>query len=451
MLFRIAPGLAYSPGAAIVDGFRDAAIAVLAMMLIPHAYNITAGALNSFTEALMGPAGAAIVSQMAGTAIAWGIFFMIISFFSPGAGFLGFSLLLTVFLISALTVVRWFLLLAGVTASPFLVLAWLHPALRGAAEQVKGLVGAMLVAGPLAAVFTTLFAKIVLGDSPWQQLGGSFVLSWLGIFVVGMLPTVVSGLAVSGLERTVAGRLEAQAMRGAPQVGRAIASGAAAGAVRGAAAAGAAGYSALAGAAARNVRLARPLVDTMRSAGVMVGKARAAVSKALSGIQHGVEDRASYLAERVEAGRKILQLGGLKAGLEEIGKMPAWMRKREAGKLVARLDEMREEGLLSREQYQELLENLGDPAEAIQTIDRIIAETEKAAQEYEQLDEYRKQKLKADLATLRIVAQPIAKGIGNARKSTRELEERALRKIGLLRRGLALERLRQPRRRQWEW
>jgi carbon starvation protein len=172
MLFRIAPGLAYSPGAAIVDGFRDAAIAVLAMMLIPHAYNITAGALNTFTEALMGPAGAAIVSQMAGTAIAWEIFFMVISFFSPGAGFLGFALFATVFLISALIIVRWFLLLAAVAASPFLVLAWMHPALRGAAESVKGLVGTMLVAGPLAAVFTMLFAKIVLGDNPLQQLGG---------------------------------------------------------------------------------------------------------------------------------------------------------------------------------------------------------------------------------------------------------------------------------------
>jgi hypothetical protein len=62
----------------------------------------------------------------------------------------------------------------------------------------------------------------------------------------------------------------------------------------------------------------------------------------------------------------------------------------------------------------------------------MIEETEEAAQEYEQLDEYRKQKLKADLALLRITARPISKGIENARKSTRELEERALRKIGLI-------------------
>jgi carbon starvation protein len=285
MLFRIAPGLAYSPGAAIVDGFRDAAIAVLAMMLIPHAYNVTAGALNAFTEALMGPAGAAIVSQMAGTAIAWGIFFMIISFFSPGAGFLGFALLATVFLITALIVVRWFIILASVAASPFLVLAWMHPALRGAAESVKGLVASMLVAGPLAAIFTLLFAKVMLGDNPWQQLGASFVLSWLGIFIIGMLPQILSGLAVTSLERTVAGKLETRTMQGAPQVGKAVTAAGARGLAAGATAAGTAAY-------AKAMRV-KPIADAMRAGGAMIGRAREAVSRTLDRVQSGLEGRLS--------------------------------------------------------------------------------------------------------------------------------------------------------------
>jgi hypothetical protein len=212
-------------------------------------------------------------------------------------------------------------------------------------------------------------------------------------------------------------------------MGRAVATGA----VRGAAAAGAAGYVALAGAAPR-VRFARPLVDAMRSAGAMVGKARATISNALTGIQHGVEDRVARLTAMVESERKIRALEGVKARVQEISsiKNPR-ARRREAGELAVRLGELADEGILSREQYAELLEHLEeDPAEAVKAIDRMIAETEEAAQEYEQLDEYRKQKLKADLAFLRIVAQPIATGIRNTRKSTRELEERALRKIGLM-------------------
>jgi hypothetical protein len=298
------------------------------------------------------------------------------------------------------------------------------------------LVGAMLVAGPLAAVFTLLFAKIMLGDNPLQQLGGSFVLSWLGIFVVGMLPQILSGLAVTGLERTVAGKLEGRTFQAAPQIGRAIASGAATGVVRGAAAAGAAGTAALAGAAARNVRLARPLVDAMRAGGMMVGKARAAVSNAVSGLQNRIQDRVSGLTARAEAGRRLVALEGLKARFEELSAMSPKERRREAAVLERHLGELAEEGLLSRREHLELLGELKDPAGAIQTLDRLIEEAREAALEYEKLNVYEKLKLKADLAFARIGLKPISKGIDSARDSARELESRALRMVGLGRREL---------------
>jgi hypothetical protein len=370
MLFRIAPGLAYNPGAAIVDGFRDAAIAVLAMMLIPHAYNVTAGALNAFTEALMGPAGAAIVSQMAGTAIAWGIFFMVISFFSPGAGFLGFALFATVFLITALIMVRWFVILASVAASPFLVLAWMHPALRGAADQVKGLVGAMLVAGPLAAVFTMLFAKVMLGDSPWQQLGGSFVLSWLGIFVVGMLPTVVSGFAVTGLERMVVGKLENQALRGAPQVGRAIATTGARGLAVGASVAGRGAYAAA-------VRV-RPLADSMRSAGVMVGKARERASHALANAQTRLEERVKRATEnREKASARLQALRGFKEKAEAYADTEEGAREPMRRMFEWELKEAERLGMMTREERERVEKELReDPRKAVQTLDRMVKDAE---------------------------------------------------------------------------
>ena len=428
MLFRIAPGLAYDPGRAIVDGFRDAALAVVAMLLIPHAYNVTANALNTFTDGIGGSAGATLIAQLAGSALAWGALFILISLASPGAGFIGGTLILAVAFVAILGTVRWFLLQAIVIASPLLVLAWLHRALRGAASQLYGMAGSMMLAGPITALFLLLIAGAFLEGNILKTAGGSFALSLAGIFIVGFLPQILSFLAVTGLERMAAARIEAAATRAVPQMGRAVATGA----VRGVATAGAAGYAALAGAAPR-VRLARPLVDAMRSAGAMVGKARATVSKALTGIQHGIEDRVARLTAMVESGRKIRALEGVKARLQEIGSIRSpRARRREAGELAVRLGELADEGILSREQYAELLEHLEDPAEAVKAVDRMIEETEEAAQEYEQLDEYRKQKLKADLALLRITAQPISKGIENARKSTRELEERALRKIGLI-------------------
>jgi hypothetical protein len=150
-------------------------------------------------------------------------------------------------------------------------------------------------------VFTLLFARIVLGDNPLQQLGGSFVLSWLGIFIVGMLPQVLSGLAVTGLERAVSGRLEIQATQGVPQVGKAVLAGGAKGLAAGAVAAGAAAY-------ARAIRV-KPLADVMRAGGAMVGKARATLSQAVSGLQRGLEDRLA----RDETG-----FSGAKARLEAL-------------------------------------------------------------------------------------------------------------------------------------
>ncbi len=413
MVFRIAPGLAYNPGAAIVDGFRDAAIAVLAMILIPHAYNITAGALNSFTEALMGPAGASIVSQMAGTAIAWGILFIIISFFSPGAGFLGTALLGTVFLIAALVMIRWFILLASVAASPFLVLAWLHPALRGAADQVKGLVGAMLVAGPLAAVFTLLFAKIMLGDNPLQQLGGSFVLSWFGIFVVGMLPQLVSGLAATSLGSTLSSKLGEAVTRGAPQVGKAVTATGAKGLAAGATMAGAAAY-------ARAMRV-KPIADVMRAGGAMIGRARESLSRAASNLQSRLEGRVSRDETKYsDASARLGALTSLKKGYEEHAEL-----SRRAGDAYDRLyHTLQHYDELGPEEQQDP-EKMLPLALARMEYDALVeARAEKEEQLEEQLREhYEKNLIKGDeLRLLKSALSTPQLGIGALKKTIEEQE-----------------------------
>jgi hypothetical protein len=371
----------------------------VAMILIPHAYNVTAGVLNTFTEALVGPAGAAVVSQMAGTAIAWGIFFMVVSFFSPGAGFLGFTMFATVFLITALIVIRWFILLASVAASPFLVLAWLHPTLRGAVDSVERLVASMLVAGPLAAVFTMLFAKIMLGDNPWQQLGASFVLSWLGIFVVGMLPTVVSGLAATGLERMIAGKLETQALQGAPQVGRAIATTGARGLAVGASVAGRGAYAAA-------VRV-RPLADSMRSAGVMVGKARERASHALANTQKWFEERIKRATENhKKASARLQALRGFRDKVEVYANTEEGAREPIRMTLEWELKEAEKRGMITREERERIEKELReDPRKAVQTLNKMVKDAE-----------HQEHVRRADLGFIRDSFGRMAKGVEKVRE-----------------------------------
>jgi hypothetical protein len=258
----------------------------------------------------MGPAGAAIVSQMAGTAVAWAAVFLVVSLVSPGVGFLGTLILMTILMVGALATLRWFILLALVSISPFLILAWLHPYLRGAVDATKGLAGAMLVAGPVAAMFTLLFTKVVLGENILQQLAGSFALSWLGVFVVGLLPQLVSGLAVSGLGSTLSYRLESAVREGAPQVGKAALAGSFKGLAAGATVAGRAAY-------AQAVRV-KPIADVMRAGGTMVGKARATLSQAAAGLQRRLEGRVAMDETRfTDTAARLGALTSLKKSFEE--------------------------------------------------------------------------------------------------------------------------------------
>ncbi|MCC6059731.1 MAG: hypothetical protein LM563_05750, partial [Thermofilum sp.] len=113
--------------------------------------------------------------------------------------------------------------------------------------------------------------------------GGSFALSLAGIFVVGFVPQVLSFLFVTGLERMVAARIEATATRAVPQMGKAVLAGGARGLATGATMTGRAAY-------AQAIKV-KPIADVMRSAGVMIGRAREAISRTLDRVQSRLEDR----------------------------------------------------------------------------------------------------------------------------------------------------------------
>jgi len=429
ILFRIAPGLAYDPGRAIVDGFRDAAFAVIAMILIPHAYNVTAGALNTFTEMLMGPAGAAIVSQMAGTAVAWAIVFMVVSLVSPGVGFLGTLILITVLMVSALATLRWFVVLSVVSASPFLVLAWLHPYLRGGVDTLRSIVTGMLVAGPVAAMFTLFFSKAVLGDNIPQQIFSNFVLSWLGIFVVGLLPQLVSGLAATSLGGTIAYRLESAVMKGAPQVSRAALAGSARGLATGAAATGRAAY-------AQAIRV-KPIADVMRAGGAMIGKARETLSRAVTNLQKGLENRVARDETRfTSVSSRLSALTSLKKGYEEYSELS--QRAGDAyNRLVDILQYYNELGPVEQQDPEKML----PLALARMEYDTLVeARAEMEEQLKEQLREhYEKNLIKGDeLRNLKNLLRTPQLGIGVLKKMIEEQEHEVQMREAELKRDRAI-------------
>jgi hypothetical protein len=195
-----------------------------------------------------------------------------------------------------------------------LVLAWLHPYLRGAVDTVKSIVTGMLVAGPVAAMFTLLFSKVMLGENVVQQLAGSFALSWLGVFIVGLLPQLVTGLAATSLGGTLAYRLESAVTRGAPQVGKAVLAGSVRGLATGATAAGRAAY-------AQAVRV-KPIADVMRAGGTMIGKARETLSRAVTNLQRRLEGRVAKDETRFSGAKaRYDALTSLKRGYQELHKL----------------------------------------------------------------------------------------------------------------------------------
>ncbi len=135
-----------------------------------------------------------------------------------------------------------------------------------------------------------------------------------GIFVVGFLPQILSFLAVTGLERMVAARIEAAATRTVPQMGKAVLAGGARGLAAGATTAGRVAY-------AQAVKV-KPIADVMRSAGVMIGRARETLSRAVTNLQKGLESRVARSETKLSgASARLGALTSLKKGYEEYAEL----------------------------------------------------------------------------------------------------------------------------------
>jgi hypothetical protein len=228
-----------------------------------------------------------------------------------------------------------------------------------------------------------------------------------------MLPTVVSGLAVSGLERTVAGRLEARALQGAPQVGKAATAVGARGLVAGAAAAGRAAY-------VQAVRV-RPIADAMRAGGVMVGKARETLSRAATGLQRRLEGRMAQDETRFGGAKARLDaLTSLKKGYEDYADL-----SQRAGDAYNRLIDIQQYfNELSPEEQQDP-EKMLPLALARMEYDTLVeARAEKEEQLREQLREhYEANLIKGDeLRLLKSALRTPQLGVGALKKTIEEQE-----------------------------
>jgi DNA repair exonuclease SbcCD ATPase subunit len=109
----------------------------------------------------------------------------------------------------------------------------------------------------------------------------------------------------------VASRIEAAAMRTVPQAGKAVLAGGVRGLAAGATMAGRATY-------AQAVKI-KPIADVMRAGGVMVGKAREALSRAVTSLQKGLENRVAKDEAKLSSARARLgALTSLEKGYQEL-------------------------------------------------------------------------------------------------------------------------------------
>jgi hypothetical protein len=147
---------------AVVASIKDAVLALLLALLAPYIYNATASIINTVSVGIVGQ-GYAVQAMAVGiyaTAIALGA---ALGLFLPYLAHLAATATILMLIGNIILVIRWALILAIVAASPLLALAYIHPALRGAARRVVGVLAGLVLAGPIAAIALIVIGKMV-GD-----------------------------------------------------------------------------------------------------------------------------------------------------------------------------------------------------------------------------------------------------------------------------------------------
>jgi len=190
LAFKIAWGFfeEMDPAEGIVSSFKDTIIAISIAFLAPYVYNATAEALNAVSYNLISAIDLSWVLGWFMLEIALGI---ALGYFVPFIA--NYAAMLVFFLIiaSVFVYMRYFLILTIITASPLLSIAYLHPGLKGAVRQITGMLGGLMLAGPISALLLLIMEKLLPGKS--------MTFGILYPVIIGILPNILGIFGLSSL------------------------------------------------------------------------------------------------------------------------------------------------------------------------------------------------------------------------------------------------------------
>jgi carbon starvation protein len=176
------------PGEAIAESLKDAAFVLLVAATAVPLYEATASILNTVSTQIVSnikPAG-----FYAGTAALIGTG-VVVGYFVPALANLSSAFVISLLIATAIAIIRYYMILAIVTAAPIIAVAWLHPGLRGAASAILSLLAGLMLSGPVAAVFI----YIVFGLSQSLGIAGTAAFYLSAPIVVALAPQILTALS----------------------------------------------------------------------------------------------------------------------------------------------------------------------------------------------------------------------------------------------------------------
>jgi chromosome segregation ATPase len=156
----------------------------------------------------------------------------------------------------------------------------------------------------------------------------------------------------------------------------------------------------------------------------MVGRARETTSSAIAGVKERFEGRVARASESYERARARLEaLRELREKLGKYASAPEGARESIKMATEVKLHMMKSEGLITREEYEQFMEGLGEPEKTIETLERMMKD-----------EEYKVQVRKADLnlvnSTLGLLAGAVEK-IRSIPQTIRQYRNRILAQLEL--------------------
>ncbi|MEM2472739.1 MAG: hypothetical protein QXI64_09625 [Sulfolobales archaeon] len=180
-------------GGSLAESLKEGVFAAVLILIAIPLYNATASLLNSVAWMIIEPHMASIGS---GFALVAGLFALslVTGYFIPALASLGAFLALSSIFLIAIALVRYYLIAALVVGSPLLIIAWLHPGLRGAVQALLGVLAALMLMGPIASIaLSALFS----GAGSAGGEAGAVAAYLASPIILALLPQILGSLGLS--------------------------------------------------------------------------------------------------------------------------------------------------------------------------------------------------------------------------------------------------------------